>query len=168
MPTSAEIVVVKTNLQNIINFFSDIYSEGLKLIPSDNSLSLENCMDIYANSLDSNDSMAAKYVAALIVGFKTITPNSFKNQLTTVDITFQTIYNETASRLDSFYNNIEQFWFNTCTGIINNQDGFYILSVSLCELFNNSFPSKSSEEYSFLFASAMKKFEATLNFFLKK
>ena len=162
-PTDEEILKVKTNLRNLIDFNNQLYVEGnTKLINAYALLSLSDSKDLglqvglnllcgafwaLGGPLDAVGAIAANFACGVVGNYAVSTPVSLNAQFSSLLTRFQKTSEQLDTDLETFYDNPTAYWNIEYSSTVYNPFGSYPSSGKLSDLATIDFPAKVDTKF---------------------
>ena len=155
-PTDLEILTVKTNIRNIINFNNQLYVNGntkilnayfLLTLTDDKDLGLEICCNLLKGSfiaLGGETGIAGAIVANFVCGildkYTTETPVSLNQAFSSLITRFQATSEQLTQDLEIYYGDPVGHWNDVFNSTVTNAFGTYQLNCTFSDLATIDFP----------------------------
>ena len=159
-PSEAQILHVKLNLRNMIDFNNQLYVEGntkilnayfLLTISDDHDLGLDIGLNLLKGAfigLGGEGGIAGAIVANFLCGlldsYTTTIPLSLNAQMSSLLTRFQKTSEQLDVDLEMYYGNPEQYWNTTLSGSVTNAFGTYQVSSTFSDLATIDFPATTN------------------------
>jgi len=163
VPTEEQIVIVKTNLRNMIDFNNQLYNEGntkilnafyLLSISDSHDLGLEIGLNLLKGAFIGigaeggiTGAIVANFLCGLLDSYTTSTPVSLNAQMSSLLTRFQTTSEQVDMDLEMYYGDPSQYWNTTFNGSVTNAFGTYTVSSIFSDLSTINFPSKTDTQF---------------------
>jgi len=158
MPTDAEIIKVKTNIRNMINFNNYLNTQGnTKILNAYMLLSLADNHDLgvqiglnllcgafwaLGGPFGAIGAIAANFLAGMVGSYAFSTPPSLNAQISSLLTRFQTTSEQLNMDLEILYSDPSAYWDKTYTGNVITPFGNYTATCSVSQLGTIDFPSE--------------------------
>ena len=159
-PTEEQILCVKTNLRNMIDFNNQLYNEGntkilnayfLLSISDDHDLGLEIGLNLLKGAFIGIGAeggiigaIAANFLCGLLDSYTTTTPVSLNSQMSSLLTRFQKKSEQLDVDLEMYYSNPATYWNTTFSGSVTNAFGTYPISSTFSDLATINFPAQTN------------------------
>ena len=159
-PTEEQILCVKTNLRNMIDFNNQLYNEGntkilnayfLLSISDDHDLGLEIGLNLLKGAFIGIGAeggiigaIAANFFCGLLDSYTTTTPVSLNSQMSSLLTRFQKTSEQLDVDLEMYYSNPATYWNTTFSGSVTNAFGTYPISSTFSDLATINFPAQTN------------------------
>ena len=159
-PTEEQILCVKTNLRNMIDFNNQLYNEGntkilnayfLLSISDDHDLGLEIGLNLLKGAFIGIGAeggvigaIAANFLCGLLDSYTTTTPVSLNSQMSSLLTRFQKTSEQLDVDLEMYYSNPATYWNTTFSGSVTNAFGTYPISSTFSDLATINFPAQTN------------------------
>lgn len=171
MPTTDEILRVKTNLSRMQNLNDQVYTYGngkimnafALLTQTDNSdLGLQIGLNLLCGAFwaaggefGAPGAIVANFLAGLVSGYAVTTPPSLNQSFSSIINRFQTTSIEVDTDLAILYSDPVANWDTVYTGTFSNPFGTYTVSGTLAELSTIDFPAETDPLYESIVTKAV-------------
>jgi hypothetical protein len=162
-PSEEQILHVKQNLRNLINFNNELYIQGnTKIINAYLLLSLADNHDlgltIGLNLLKGTfialgveggivGGIVANFLCGVVDGYAVSTPPSLNAQMSSLLTRFQATSEQLTVDLEMYYGNPAAYWNTTFNGSVTNAFGTYSISSTFSDLDTIDFPTETDSEF---------------------
>jgi hypothetical protein len=162
-PTEEQILIVKTNLRNMIDFNNQLYYEGntkilnafyLLSIADTHDLGLEIGLNLLKGAFIGIGAeggiigaIVSNFLCGLVDSYTTSTPASLNEQMSSLLTRFQNTSEQVDMDLEMYYGDPRQYWNNSFNGSVTNAFGTYSVSSKFSDLATINFPSKTDTEF---------------------
>ena len=159
-PTEAQILHVKSNLRNMIDFNNQLYVEGntkilnayfLLTISDDHDLGLEIGLNLLKGAFIGlgaeggiPGAIVANFLCGLLDSYTTTIPVSLNAQMSSLLTRFQKTSEQLDVDLEMYYGNPSQYWNTTFSGSVTNAFGTYQVSSTFSDLATIDFPATTN------------------------
>jgi hypothetical protein len=158
-PTDEEIICVKQNLRNLIDFNNLLYTEGntkilnaylLLSISDDKDLGLAIGVNLLKGAFialgdlgDSIGIIAGNFACGILDSYIDNTPESLKQQMSNLITRFQKTSEQLKVDFEMYYNDPATYWNTTFSGSVTNAFGTYPVSCKFSDLATIKFPAQT-------------------------
>ena len=162
-PSEEQILHVKQNLRNLINFNNELYIQGnTKIINAYMLLSLEDKHDlgliIGLNLLKGSfislgaeggiiGGVIANFMCGVVDNYAVSTPPSLNAQMSSLLTRFQATSEQLTVDLEMYYDNPAAYWNTTFNGTVTNPFGTYSISSIFSNLDTIDFPPETDSKF---------------------
>ena len=162
-PTDEDILRVKINLRNMIDFNNQLYIEGntkilnayyLLSISDNHDLGLEIGLNLLKGAFIGIGAeggiigaIVANFLCGLVDSYTEDTPVSLNSQMSSLLTRFQNTSEQVDMDLEMYYGDPYQYWTTTFNGSVTNAFGTYPVSSTFSDLSIISFPAKTDTEF---------------------
>ena len=159
-PTEVDILRVKTNLRNMINFNNQLYVQGntkilnaflLLSISDDHDLGFEIGLNLLKGAMIGIGAeggiigaIAANFLCGVVDSYTTTKPVSLNVQMSNLITRFQKTSEQLDVDLEMYYGNPSQYWNTTFIGSVTNAFGTYPVSCTFSDLATIDFPDETN------------------------
>ena len=159
-PTEAEILLVKTNLRNMINFNNELYVQGntkilnaflLLSISDDHDLGFDIGLNLLKGAMIGIGgegaiigAIAANFLCGVVDSYTTTKPESLNVQMSNLITRFQKTSEQLNVDLEMYYGNPSYYWNTTFNGSVTNAFGTYPISSIFSNLATIDFPDETN------------------------
>jgi len=159
-PTEEQILCVKTNLRNMIDFNNQLYNEGntkilnayfLLSISDDHDLGLEVGLNLLKGAFIGIGTeggiigaIASNFLCGLLDSYISTTPDSLNAQMSSLLTRFQKTSEQLDVDLEMYYSNPATYWNTTFSGSVTNAFGTYPMSSTFSDLATINFPEQTN------------------------
>jgi hypothetical protein len=163
MPTSEEILKVKQNIKNMIDFNNYLETQGnIKILNAYALLSLSDNKDLglqiglnllcgafwaLGGPFGAVGAISANFLSGMVGSYAVTKPPSLQAQISSLLTRFQTTSEQLNSDLEILYGDPEAYWDNSYTGQVNTPFGTYTASCSVSELASIDFPAQTNQQF---------------------
>lgn len=155
-PSDQQILHVKKNIRNLINFNNQLYVQGntkilnaymLLSIADNHDLGLSIGLNLLKGAFIALGveggiigGIAANFICGLIDSYTDTTPPSLNAQMSSLLTRFQATSEQLTVDLEMYYGNPAQYWNTTFSGSVTNAFGTYPVSSTFSDLDTIDFP----------------------------
>ena len=159
-PTEEQILHVKSNLRNMIDFNNQLYVEGntkilnaflLLSIPDDHDLGFDIGLNLLKGAMIGIGAeggiigaIAANFLCGVVDSYTTTKPVSLNVQMSNLITRFQKTSEQLDVDLEMYYGNPAQYWNTTLSGSVTNAFGTYPVSSTFSDLATIDFPATTN------------------------
>jgi hypothetical protein len=163
MPTDADILKVKTNIRNMINFNNYLYTQGnTKILNAYALLSLSDNKDLGAQiglnllcgafwalggPFGAVGAIGANFLAGLVGSYAISKPPSLQAQISSLLLRFQATSEQTNADLEILDADPASHWDTIYTGTVNTPFGSSTASGSVSQLATIDFPAQTDPQF---------------------
>ena len=163
MTTTDDILKVKQNIRNMIDFNNYLETQGntkilnafaLLSISDNKDLGLQIGLNLLCGSFwalggpyGAIGAISANFLSGLVGSYATTKPPSLQAEVSSLLLRFQATSEQTNSDLELIYGDPETYWNNTYSGQVNTPFGTYNASGTVSDLATIDFPAQTDENF---------------------
>jgi hypothetical protein len=163
MATTDDILKVKQNIRNMIDFNNYLETQGntkilnafaLLSISDNKDLGLQIGLNLLCGSFwalggpyGAIGAISANFLSGLVGSYATTKPPSLQAEISSLLLRFQATSEKTNSDLELIYGDPETYWNNTYSGQVNTPFGTYNASGTVSDLATIDFPAQTDENF---------------------
>jgi len=163
MATTDDILKVKQNIRNMIDFNNYLETQGntkilnafaLLSISDNKDLGLQIGLNLLCGSFwalggpyGAIGAISANFLSGLVGSYATTKPPSLQAEVSSLLLRFQATSEQTNSDLELIYGDPETYWNNTYSGQVNTPFGTYNASGTVSDLATIDFPAQTDENF---------------------
>lgn len=163
MPTEDEILKVKQNIRNMINFNNYLENQGntkilnayaLLSLSDNKDLGLQIGLNLLCGSFwalggpyGAVGAISANFLAGMVGSYAVSEPPSLQAEISSLLNRFQATSEQTNADLEIIYGDPQGNWDNTYTGQVNTPFGSYTASASVSDLATIDFPAQTDKQF---------------------
>lgn len=162
-PTDEQILIVKQNITNLINFNNQLYVQGnTKILNAYLLLSLVDNTDLgltvglnllkgsfiaLGSEGDITGLIVANFMCGIVNSYAVSTPPSLNAQMSSLLTRFQATSEQLTVDLEMYYDNPVAYWNTTFNGSVTNAFGTYPISSTFSDLATIDFPPETDSDF---------------------